>query len=134
MRQNLFLIPSRHLLVASLLCPALCVAVLMCGCATARQARGVTIGLSLADIGTTAYAIHHGYDEANPIYCRNPIPRAIVVNFAYIFAVDRATDRMEEAQRKYTWEWIAAARAIPVAWNIYQLGHASKPQTCTRTP
>jgi hypothetical protein len=109
-------------------------AILLCSCATARQARGVTIGLSLADIGTTAYAVHHGYDEANPIYCRNPIPRAIVVNFAYIFAVDRATDKMEESQRRYTWEWLAFARALPVLWNIYQLGHPGKPQTCTRTP
>ena len=123
-------VPSRHLLIGALLMFALCGAVLFCGCATARQNRALTIGISLADVGTTAYALHRGFDEANPIYCRNPIPRAIVVNFALIFSVDRATDKMSEAQRKYTWEWMAVARSLPVLWNIYQLGHEGRPATC----
>jgi len=124
------LIPPRHLLVASLLCLALCVAVLLCGCATARQARTVAIGLSVADIGTTEIGIQRGYGEGNPLYSRNPIPRAIVLNFAYIFAMDRATDRMEEEQRKYTWEWLAAVRALPVLWNAWTLAHGHASTAC----
>ena len=115
--------------IASVAAVLLC-ALLLTGCATSKGARRVTIALSLADIATTQYAIGNGFDEANPIYRRNPVERALVVNFAYIFAMDRATDRMEEEQRKYTWEWLAAVRALPVLWNAWTLAHGHASTAC----
>ena len=103
------------------------------GCASSRAARMVTIGLCATDIGTTAYGLHHGYSETNPIYSKQPIPRAIVLNFAFIWTLDRVTAGMSEDRKRFTWEWMALLRSLPVIWNIYQLGHSNAAPTCTRT-
>ena len=121
-------VPRGHLLTAAVLMFALCVLLLVCSsCATSGQARNVYIGLSAADVATTQYGINHGYSEGNPVYGNShPAVKAAVVSALFLWAFDKIMSDMPEDQKRYAWEWLAVARAIPVVWNIYEL-HTSAP-------
>ena len=58
---------SRGLLAAALGCWLLAALLLLSGCSTpATPARTAYFATAGADIGTTVYALHNGYHEANP--------------------------------------------------------------------
>ena len=101
-----------------------CATILLCGCATANGSRSLTIGVCAADLGATAYGLHHGYSEANPVYGGAPIPKAIALNVLYVLAIDRMTRGMGEGDRKIVWEWSMLVRAVPVIWNLVQIERA----------
>ena len=113
-------VPRWQLVVAMLICLALCLLALT-GCATANQTRSLAIGFCAADIATTTVGIHMGGSEQNPLLKSGGIPIAIGLNFALIYYVDKETKDMPEWARKNVWTWAAIIRAVPVLWNLNQI-------------
>lgn len=86
-----------------------------------------SIGLAVADVATTAYALEHGYDELNPLLSAgNPsneevVLRAVVLNTALHFLLRRYLSDPDRGHDRRGWRIVVGVRAVPVLWNTSQL-------------
>jgi hypothetical protein len=75
----------------------------------------VFIGLSVADLTTTQYAMDNGYVEKNPLGQDDEFRVILTVGmgvWSHYLLKDCSG----------CWWWVVPFKAAPVMWNLYQLG------------
>lgn len=85
----------------------------------------IAVGLAIADIATTAYALNHGHVELNPILKggdkEETVARAIVLNAVLHWIQHKYLCRYTTAMQKKWWRIVIGVRAVPVMWNIKEI-------------
>ena len=87
----------------------------------------VALLVSGADILTSSVALRCcGFSETNPIYSGpRAIGKMLAVNAAFLGGLLYVASTMDAASAATLWVGIAIFRALPPAWNVYQLSKAS---------
>lgn len=106
--------------------------VLMFGCVSIPTEEKWAIGLAVADVATTAYALDHGYSELNPILTAGSqsnnevVLRAVVLNAALHFILRHWLSNEHRGHDKRGWRIVIGIRSVPVMWNTYQIVSGEK--------
>ena len=105
-----------------------CLALLLTGCATMTTAEKAYIGVTVADIASTAVGLQRGLEEQNPILRGSTdgetLARAVVLNAGFYWLMHKWIDKHTTAMQKKYWRFVFFIRAPVVAWNVNQIAEA----------
>jgi hypothetical protein len=98
---------------------------LFSGCAaTSSRWEHAALGATLADIASTGGAFAKGgFQEANPIYGKNPSSgKMLALNVGVYAGVWAYTHNLDSEERQRVWRNVTLLRLLATAWNLTQNG------------